>query len=354
MFCSLSGSPQANTDIVCSGRKCLALNISWLCQVWEPFSLCILYLISHLKKLKCTHKARGRRNITENTDCSGTLHYTTEKNAIANRQQRFLNCSTCGHSEKDRWFYVILKMLVRHQKLEIPNRNFQSIFLKSVWWKAGHSGVVKKISTHINTHRYPKLIWSWAPLIKMILFLLIPVPSYHIQQFNVIYFSFRNVQPWTTTIPSPLANKWEWLLYFHSVLQCSFRNVQHVYIHHINTLINISPLPHCGTTAETIQHWPRTKSLLLHDRALFVTPLQSVGHKNQWSLIKLVQWRYGQPLNLFNLPVKHTRPSKHWDIVLVPPPSYNPPHSWDITSVITPLSAGACSTQLLIHNQRYI
>lgn len=29
----VSGTPQANTDVVCSENKCLALNASWLCEV---------------------------------------------------------------------------------------------------------------------------------------------------------------------------------------------------------------------------------------------------------------------------------------------------------------------------------
>lgn len=153
--------------------------------------------------------------------------------------------------------------------------------------RQGIQVLLKKFSTHINTCRFPKLIWSWAPLTKMILFLLFPVPSYHIQQLNIIYFSFRNVQPWITTASSPLPNKGQWLLYFHSVLQRSFRNVQHVNTHHINTLTNIFPLPHCGATAETIQHWPRTESLLLHGRALFITPLRKSMVLNQIGSMKV-------------------------------------------------------------------
>lgn len=198
------GGSGSDPSITFSFGKCLQLPWSYH-----------LVLVLHQKHIRRQHRDNKHFSTGHNIKITDHLLCNLQKTQ-SNFNFITLSAFACH------WFVILFFP---------PQISYTTFF----WWQflttssmASPHLPLSPLYTHINAHRYPTLIWSWAPLIRMTLIILFPVPSYHIRQFNVISFSFRNVQPWTTTAPSLLSNKGEWLLYFSFVLQCSFRNVWHL------------------------------------------------------------------------------------------------------------------------------
>lgn len=85
--------------------------------------------------------------------------------------------------------------------------------------------------THTKTHRYPKLNWSWALLIKVTLFFPVSCPiislSYSLVQYNLIQFQKLPVLNHNCIISTTQQRNDFFFFFFHFALQYIFRNTQH-------------------------------------------------------------------------------------------------------------------------------
>lgn len=75
----------------------------------ENLFLCVLYLISQLNKLECTHKARGRREAVFQKMQIALAIYISPQNKYHSPWTAKVSqlCSACGSSEKDRWSHAL-------------------------------------------------------------------------------------------------------------------------------------------------------------------------------------------------------------------------------------------------------
>lgn len=135
----VSGSPQANTGIVCSGSKCLSLPECFLVVSTMKTFICVLSVwFSTLAN--CS--APTKQGIEEKC-CSRkcrllmpfTFHYRA--NATTSRLQRFLNCAALAAVWRKVLCTLILKMVVRHQKLARDTKTEFSKYLTQI--KSGGS-----------------------------------------------------------------------------------------------------------------------------------------------------------------------------------------------------------------------
>lgn len=153
------GGSGSDPSITFSFGKCLQLP-------WSDH----LVLVLHQKHIRRQHP--DNKHISAGHNLKITDHLLCNLQKTQSNFNYFITLSAFACH----WFVILLIL---------PSTNQLCTFF---WWEfltissmAYPHLPLSPLYTHINTHRYPILIWSWAPLIRMTLIILFPVPSYHIQ-----------------------------------------------------------------------------------------------------------------------------------------------------------------------------